>query len=190
MIYVFLADGFEESEALVTVDILRRAKYEVLTVGVGGEYITGSHGITVKADTTESNVSPSEGLKAVILPGGMPGTLNLEASDKVAEFISYAAENSRIIGAICAAPSILGKRGLLKNRLATCYPGFEEYLGGAIVDKSPVCISDNYITANGAGSVFGFALAVVDMVAWYDGRKQYGDCSLSQEIEESMQCAR
>jgi len=190
MIYVFLAEGFEESEALVTVDVLRRAKYDVRTVGVSGEFVTGSHGITVKTDVLADDIVPEERLEAVILPGGMPGTTNLENSERVAEFVSFAADNSLVIGAICAAPSILGKRGLLKNRMATCYPGFEQYLEGAFVETAPVCISDNYVTANGAGSVFGFALAVVDMIAWYNGKLPFGDFSLSQQLEESMQCAR
>ena len=190
MIYVFLADGFEEAEALVTVDILRRAKYEVLMVGVTGEYVTGSHGISVKSDVAVDKVSPNEQLEAVVLPGGIPGTPNLEKSEQVAEFIDYAAKNCKVIGAICAAPSILGKRGLLKNRMATCYPGFEEYLEGAFYEKVPVCISDNFITANGAGSVFPFALAMVDMVAWYNGKLPFGDFTLSEQLEESMQCVR
>lgn len=190
MIYVFLADGFEEAEALVTVDILRRAGYSVKTVGVTGEFVTGSHGITVKSDVLESDVAPNEELEAVVLPGGIPGTPNLEKSKRVGEFLQYAAENRKVIGAICAAPSILGKRGLLNCRLATCYPGFEEYLTGAIVDKAPVCISDNIITANGAGSVFEFALSLTDLVAWFNGKTAFGDFSLSEQLEESMQCAR
>lgn len=190
MIYVFLAEGFEEAEALVTVDVLRRAGYSVTTVGVTGEFVTGAHGITVKADALEKDVTPDDGLEGIVLPGGMPGTTNLEKSERVGEFINYAAQNGRVIGAICAAPSILGKRGLLKSRLATCYPGFEEYLTDAIVDKSPVCISDNYITANGAGSVFEFALSLTDLVAWFNGKTAFGDFSLSKQLEESMQCAR
>lgn len=190
MIYVFLAEGFEEAEALVTVDILRRAKYEVLMVGVTGEYVTGAHGITVKSDVCVDNLSPNESLEAIVLPGGIPGTPNLEKNEKVVEFIDYAAENRKVIGAICAAPSILGKRGILKGRLATCYPGFEEYLTGAMVDKAPVCISDNIITANGAGNVFDFALSLVDLAAWFNKKAAFGDFTLSEQLEESMQCAR
>lgn len=189
MIYVFLADGFEEAEALVTVDVLRRAKYEVKTVGVTGEFVTGNHGITVKSDVLAADISPDETLEAVVLPGGIPGTPNLESNEKVIEFIDYAAKEKKVLAAICAAPSILGKRGLLKSRLATCYPGFEEFLVGAIVEKAPVCISDNYVTANGAGSVFQFAFALVDIIAWQKGTLEFGDFSLSQQLEESMQCA-
>ncbi len=189
MIYLFLANGFEETEALVTVDVLRRAEYSVTTVGVGGEYITGAHGITVKSDVTVDNVSFEE-VEAVILPGGMPGTLNLEKNEKVISAVESAAKSSAVVGAICAAPSILGKMGLLKGRNATCYPGFEEYLLGAEVTHDSVCISDNFVTANGAGSVFDFAFALADMVAWYSGKKPYGDFSVSDLIGESMQCGR
>ena len=190
MVYVFLANGFEETEALVTVDVLRRAGYEVLTVGVGGEFVEGTHGITVKADTTEAMVSPDERLSAVILPGGMPGTLNLKASEKVSEFIRYAADKKKVIGAICAAPSVLGEMGLLRGRVATCYPGFEPSLIGATVEKSPCVVSDNFVTAAGAGAVFEFSFALTDLLAWQEGKTAYGDFSLSEGIEESMQCAR
>lgn len=190
MIYLFLADGFEETEALVTVDVLRRAEYGVTTVGVGGEYITGAHGITVKSDVTVDNVSFDEKIEAVVLPGGMPGTLNLEKNEKVISAVESAAKDGAVVGAICAAPSILGKMGLLKGRAATCYPGFEEYLVGAEVVHDSVCISDNVVTANGAGSVFEFAFALADMIAWYTGKKPYGDFSVSERIGESMQCDR
>ncbi len=190
MVYVFLANGFEETEALVTVDVFRRAGYKVLTVGVGGEYLTGSHGIEVKADAVESEVCPDSSLEAVVLPGGMPGTLNLKASKKVAEFVNFAAENKKIIGAICAAPSVLGEMGLLNGRVATCYPGFEEKLLGAQVEKAACCISDNIVTAAGAGAVFEFSFALVDIISWNEGKTEYGDFSLSEGIEESMQCVR
>ena len=190
MVYLFLANGFEETEALVTVDVLRRAGYPVTTVGIGGSFIEGTHGITVKADKTDSEVSPDESLIAVILPGGMPGTLGLSESEKVAEFIRFADENKKVIGAICAAPSVLGELGILENKTATCYPGFEDKLRGAIVEKAPCVISDNVVTAAGAGAVFEFSFALVDLIAWRQGIKPYGDFSLSEGLEESMQCVR
>ena len=190
MVYVFLANGFEETEALVTVDVLRRAGYEVKTVGVGGEYIAGSHNITVKTDVLEENITPGDELEAVILPGGMPGTLGLKASEKVAEFIRFADENKKVIGAICAAPSVLGAMGLLSGRLATCYPGFEDELVGATVCADPCCISDNIVTAKGAGAVFPFSLALADLIAWSTGKTAFGDFSISEQLEETMQCAQ
>lgn len=190
MIYLFLADGFEETEALVTVDVLRRAEYEIKTVGVGKDTVTGTHGICVKADISEAEVVLDDELEAVILPGGMPGTLNLKGSEKVKEAVLFANENGKTVGAICAAPSVLGEWGLLKGKTATCYPGFEEALVGAEVCDAPCVISDNIVTAKGAGTVFEFSFALVDIIAWREGRVQFGDCSLSSKIEESMQCAR
>ncbi len=190
MIYVFLAEGFEESEALVTVDVLRRAGYTVLTAGVGGEYVTGSHGITVKSDVLCDGLVPTDELEAVVLPGGIPGTPNLEKDETVRRFIDFAAQNHRVLGAICAAPSVLGKRGLLKDRVATCYPGFEAELLGATYEKASVCISDNFVTGEGAGAVFEFSLALCDVIAWFTGKKPFGDFSLSEGLEESMRCVR
>ncbi len=190
MVYVFLADGFEESEALVTVDVLRRAGYTVLTAGVGNEYIKGSHGITVKSDVLAETLIPTDELEAVVLPGGIPGTPNLEKDKTVGEFIDFAAKNKKVLAAICAAPSILGKRGLLKDRVATCYPGFEEHLLGATYESAAVCISDNYVTGEGAGAVFEFSLALCDVIAWHTGKKPFGDFSLSEGLEESMRCVR
>lgn len=160
MVYVFLADGFEECEALVPTDILRRGGVEVKTVGVGGEYITGSHGITVKCDITEDNLT-AENLDGIILPGGMPGTLNLEKSDAVNKFITLADEKGLVIGAICAAPSILGHKGLLSGRKATCFPGFESELVGADFSDLPVIKDGNIITSCGAGAAFEFGFCLL-----------------------------
>ncbi len=190
MVYVFLANGFEETEALVTVDVLRRAGYEVLTVGVGGKDIAGSHNITVKADVVEGDITPDESLEAVILPGGMPGTLGLKASEQVARFINFAYEHKKVIGAICAAPSVLGAMGLLKGRAATCYPGFEDELIGATICGDLCCISDNIVTAKGAGAVFEFSFALADLIAWNSGKTAFGDFSISEQLEETMQCAQ
>ncbi len=160
MIYVFLADGFEECEAIAPIDILRRAGFEVKTVGIGSKNITGSHGITVTADIEESDAL-TENLEAVVLPGGMPGTLNLEKSDTVQKFIDFAAQNNIITAAICAAPSILGHKNLLNGKKATCFTGFEKDLYGAEISDSP-CVTDcNFITAYGAGAAFEFGFAIV-----------------------------
>ncbi len=160
MIYVFLADGFEECEAIAPVDILRRAGFEVKTVGVTGKTVIGSHNIPVVADITE-NEAVFEELDAIILPGGMPGTVNLENSEAVQKFIDFAAENNLVIGAICAAPSILGHKNLLNGKNATCFTGFEKDLFGANVLDIP-CVSDGkIITAYGAGAAFEFGFALV-----------------------------
>ena len=168
MIYVFLAEGFEEAEALVPVDILRRGEVEVATVGVTGKTVTGSHGIPVVCDVMACEIRPDETCEAVILPGGMPGTLNLEKSPTVQQFVDYAAKNNIILGAICAAPSILGHKGILNGKKATCYMGFEEQLIGADICQDPVCIDGNIITAYGAGAAFDFGFAILTAVTGND----------------------
>ncbi len=190
MVYVFLANGFEETEALVTVDMLRRAGYTVRTVGVGGEYIEGAHKITVKADVLETSLRDDDDFSAVVLPGGMPGTLNLKNSEIVKKYITLAAKLGKVIGAICAAPSVLGEMGLLNGKVATCYPGFEEKLEGAIVSDERCCIHDNIVTSRGAGTVFEFSMALADLISWYKGNTPYGDFSVSETVEESIQCGR
>lgn len=161
MISVFLSNGFEEIEALATVDILRRAGVKVVTVGVGSKMPVGAHGIAVCADVAENewNIDAMDG---VVLPGGMPGTVNLAASAVVQEAVSYAAQHDLLLAAICAAPSVLGRCGLLKGRKATCYPGFENELTGAVVANEGVVVDGNVITASGAGVAVDFALALVE----------------------------
>lgn len=157
MVYVFLADGFEELEALAPVDVLRRAGIEVKTVGVTGKNVSGSHGITVECDIT-ANEAVFEDLDGIILPGGLPGTTNLEADETVQKFIDYAAQNGKIIGAICAAPMILGHKGLLQGKNAVCFTGFEKELTGAHVLDRPAVRDGNIVTGWGAGGAVDFAL--------------------------------
>jgi 4-methyl-5(b-hydroxyethyl)-thiazole monophosphate biosynthesis len=161
MIYVFLADGFEETEAIAPIDMLRRAKKEVVTVGVTGKVVTSSHGVPVTADITQDEIQLNDQLEMIVLPGGMPGTLNEEASEQVQAAITYCAEQNRYLTAICAAPSILGHRGLLNGKHAVCYPGFESALTGAEVGTEGVVQDGNIITARGAGVAIDFGLALV-----------------------------
>lgn len=161
MINLFLATGFEECEALAPLDILRRADIEVKTVGIGGKYITGSHGIEITADLTENDFSVNEDIEGIILPGGMPGTLNLENNSTVQKAIDYANEKNLLIAAICAAPSILGHKNLLINKNATCFCGFESELIGANVLSNPVVTDGNIITAFGAGAAFDFGFEIL-----------------------------
>ncbi len=162
MIYVFLAEGFEEVEALTPVDILRRAGKEVVTVGVGGKTVTGSHAIPVTADITADEAVLGGELEGVILPGGMPGTLNLEKSELVNKAIHHCADKGLLLAAICAAPSVLGKAGLLKGKRAVCYDCFEKCLDGAAVGNEAVCSDGNVITACGASAALKFALAITE----------------------------
>ena len=161
MVYVFLANGFEEVEALVPVDILRRAGIKTQTVGVTGKTVTGSHGISVECDI-EIKDAKTDNLEAVILPGGMPGTTNLDENDGVHKFIDYATEKNLVIAAICAAPSIIGKKGLLRSRDAVCFPGFEGALAGANIVPLKAVRSGNIITACGAGAAFEFGFLILN----------------------------
>lgn len=164
MIYVFLADGFEETEAIAPIDMLRRAKLDVKTVGVGTQTPTSSHGIKVAADLTEADVKLDSSLQLIVLPGGMPGTLNLEVSATVQAAIKYCSENGIPVGAICAAPSVLGKLGLLSGRNAVCFPGFEQYLTGAHV-QNKLCVTDGkFTTACGAGAAIAFGVELVKVL--------------------------
>ncbi|MGM9653297.1 MAG: DJ-1 family glyoxalase III [Eubacteriales bacterium] len=167
MVYLFLADGFEEIEALTPVDLLRRAGAEVVTVGVTGKIVTGSHGIPVTADLTaeEAIASLTENKpELIVFPGGMPGAKHLDESPVTDAFIAAAGEADAYIAAICAAPMILGKRGLLKGKKAVCYPGFEKYLTGADVQGKGCCCAwdGNIITGQAMGAATEFALTLVE----------------------------
>lgn len=158
---VFLADGFEEMEALGTVDILRRGGIEVTTVSIAAvPVVKGAHNVPVTADTILEDVNLAEA-DALVLPGGMPGASNLNASEPVKEALLQQYREGRIVAAICAAPMVLGGLGLLKGRKATCYPGFEPKLIDADVTGEAVEVSDNVITGKGPGLVINFALAIV-----------------------------
>jgi 4-methyl-5(b-hydroxyethyl)-thiazole monophosphate biosynthesis len=161
MIYLFLADGFEECEALAPLDILRRANIEIKTVGIGSNTIVGSHGISVNCDTINKDLTLGN-LKGIILPGGMPGALNLENSQTVQDTIDYCVNNNLLISAICAAPQILGHKGILKGKNATCFPGFEEELKGAYLKDEKVVCDGNIITACGAGAAFEFGFKILE----------------------------
>ena len=167
MVYMFLAEGFEEIEALCPLDLLRRAGVEVKTVGIGSKTICGSHGINVSADMKDIDLTDFEA-EMIILPGGMPGTLNLDASATVHKAIDTAVKNGSYIAAICAAPSILGNLGLLKNKEAICYPGFEEKLLGAKISDKRVVVDGKIITAAGMGVALEFGLALVELLCTKD----------------------
>ena len=137
MVYLFLANGFEEIEALTPLDVLRRAGVEVTTVGIGGVSVTGAHGIRVEADIPDvmyADAAP----EAVILPGGMPGAKNLDESRVVDAAVRAAAKRGAVLAAICAAPMVLGHKGLLNGKTAICYPGFETELTGAEIADTRV----------------------------------------------------
>lgn len=180
MIYVFLADGFEEVEALATVDMLRRCEFEVQTVGVKSLDVKGSHGIVVLADNIDSMIQVNDDIEAIVLPGGMPGTLNLEKSEYVNVTIDWCAEHGKVIAAICAAPSILGHKGLLDNKRATCFPGFEDQLGKAQYTGDYVTRDGNIITGKGAGVTLDFAFEIASAL---------GKGDKAENVRASVQCS-
>ena len=146
----------------------------------GSDVITGAHGISTVCDAVDSDLTPGDDIEAVILPGGMPGTLNLERSAKVNAFVDYAYENQKLVCAICAAPSILGHKGMLKGKKAVCFPGFESELEGAELSDSFVVTDGNIITAKGMGSAVKFGIAI--------GAAFVGEAKM-KKIEESLQCS-
>lgn len=160
MIYLFLANGFEEVEALAPLDLLRRAGCAVTTVGIGGESIVGAHGITVQADIPDVMYRDSRP-EMIILPGGMPGSLHLDQSRTVDSALRAAHASGAYLCAICAAPMVLGKRGYLSGKCAVCYPGFEQHLDGATVVSERVVTDGHVITAAGMGVAVEFGLALV-----------------------------
>ncbi len=162
MVYMFLANGFEEIEALCPLDLLRRAGIDVCTLSVGGgEWVQGSHGICVQADMPETMFRDARP-EMIILPGGMPGAENLEASRTVGEALTAAGRSGGFLAAICAAPMVLGRRGYLEGKKATCFPGFEDELKGATVTDSRVVRDGNIITAKGMGVATEFGLALIE----------------------------
>ena len=181
MIYVFLAQGFEEIEAVTTIDILRRAGYGVKTVGIGSSDVTGSHGICIKADIGFDGVEFDK-IEAIVLPGGQPGTENLYESEQVRSCIAYCIEKNLTVCAICAAPTVLGRLGYLEGKKAVCYPGCEDQLLGAqILNRERVCIDGNIVTGRGPGCTIDFALAIIDVL--------FGGKLDSITIKAGLQCS-
>lgn len=176
MVYIFLADGFEETEAFVPWDILLRGGLTVKTVGVTGDVVTGAHKLCVKCDIALCDVDENEG-DMFILPGGMPGTTNLDENDRVKEIIMNAYKAGKTVAAICAAPMVLGKMGILKGRRATCFPGFEEYLEGAAVVREHSVKDGNVVTSSGAGAAFHFGFMLLGTI----------DEEKAKEVRKSMQ---
>jgi 4-methyl-5(b-hydroxyethyl)-thiazole monophosphate biosynthesis len=174
MIVVLLADGFEEIEALTPVDMLRRAGLDVKTVGINSKIAAGSHKIPVICDIEPHEVELDK-VSTVIFPGGMPGSLNLDASPFTDKIIAAVKENSGRIAAICAAPLILGRRGLLNGKKATCYPGFENELSGAEVVDASVVTDGNITTARGMGAALEFASELVSLICGEEKKKALCD---------------
>ena len=176
---IFLAEGFEEVEALTPADLLRRAGAEVTLVSSGEKKeVAGSHGIVITADRLFAEMEFAD-MDLLVLPGGMPGTLNLEKSETVKKAVNYCADNDRFVCAICAAPSILGHMGLLKGKKACCFPGFENELEGADVGRDYVCCDGKFITAKGMGAAIDFSEKITACLI---------NENKAKKIKESLQC--
>lgn len=170
MVYIFIAEGFEEVEAVTVIDCLRRCDIKVILVAVGNVkdlLVTGSHGIQLKCDIPEQDID-IEISDMIILPGGMPGTTNLKKSEHVSKYIDYCYQNGKYIAAICAAPIILAEKQLINNKDVTCYPSFERSLIGDNVKHQPVCVSDRIITARSAYSSFDFSFIIISCLKGED----------------------
>lgn len=159
---VFLADGFEEIEGLTVVDLCRRAGIDVRMTSVTGSLaVTGGHGIELKADELFEDTDFGA-LDMVVLPGGLQGTNTLKAHEGVQDIIREFLANDKYIAAICAAPTVFGKMGILEGRKAICYPGLEENLTGAVVTMESVVQDGRIITSRGLGTAIDFALAIIE----------------------------
>lgn len=162
MVYLLLAEGFEEIEAISTVDILRRGGVEVSTVSISSNRIvTGAHHIKVTVDELIKDITLNEDVEAIILPGGMPGTTHLDESKEVDKLLQEAFNKELLVAAVCAAPLVLGKRGYLKGKRATCFPGFEDYLKGALLSEERVVCDGKIITSRGPGTSAYFAFEIL-----------------------------
>lgn len=182
VVYAFLADGLEEVECLAAVDVLMRGGVNVTLVSVTGQTeVTGSHGITIKADTVLEQVD-CEQADVLFLPGGMPGTAHLAACEPLCQALLSADRAGRRIAAICAAPSVLGGLGLLSGRKATCFPGYEEKLTGAEYTRQGVVTDGHITTARGLGYALDLGLELVRLLVSEDESKkvkaaiQYDQC--------------
>lgn len=181
MVYVFIANGSEETEAIATLDIIRRANFKAQLVGVGSREVTTSHGVTIVTDTEISNIDFDFDFDMIVLPGGMPGTINLEKNPLVQKAIDTAVKKNAFIAAICAAPSILGHKGLLSGRRATCFPGYESELKGAELIDVAAVRDGNIITANGPGAVFSFGKLIVEALGG-NAAKTIGALNIDPEL--------
>ena len=184
-IYEFLANGFEDIEGLATVDILRRGGIDVVTVSItGSEFVETAHGITLKADAIFEDVDFSDA-DMLLLPGGMPGASNLNAHKGVRETLLKHNEAGKRIGAICAAPMVLGSLGLLDGKKATCYPGCEKYLTGAEYTATLYQEADNIITGEGPAAVFPYAYKILSYFVGEEATKQMQEGMMYAHLMQS-----
>ena len=162
MVYMLLGTGFEETEAIAPLDLLRRAGVQVLTVGVTGKTVFGSHNIGVEADITIEQMDLTD-LEMIVLPGGLGGVASARASEAAMSALEFAWKNDKFVAAICAGPTVLADLGITDGKNATCYPGCESGMGSAVVHKDVACVRDGkLITGASAGCAVSFGLALVE----------------------------
>lgn len=180
MIAVLLANGFEEIEALCPADLLMRAGKEVKLVSItDSKRVVGTHGIEISADTTLDMIDRNE-IDLLFLPGGMPGAENLYKSEAVRSLVLFMNENKKSLAAICAAPLVFGRLGILDGKKATCYPGFEGELVGAILSSEPTVTDGHVITGAGMGASFALGLAAIELL---DGKDKADKIRASTMID-------
>lgn len=179
MVYVFLAEGFEEIEAVTVIDVLRRSGTEVMSVGIGGRNIKGARGIIVCADTDDSAAVLDEKLDMIYLPGGLNGMKNLDASEYVEKAIRYCQANDLYISAMCASPTVLGHKGVLEGKKACCYPGFEKELYGAEVTTDDVTVDGKVITSRGPATAMALAVKLAEIMT---------DKATAEKVREGLLC--
>jgi len=161
MVYVLLGTGFEETEAIAPIDLLRRAGVQVLTVGLSGKTVYGGHSIGIEADITVGEMDLTD-LEMIVLPGGLGGVAAIRASKEAMDAIAFAYENNRYVAAICAGPTVLADLHITDGRNATCYPGCESGMGNAVVAENAACVTDGkLITGTSAGCAIPFGLALI-----------------------------
>ncbi|MGI6242065.1 MAG: DJ-1 family glyoxalase III [Prevotella sp.] len=183
-VYIFLANGFEEVEAMAPVDILRRGGVDIKTVSVtGSEYVESSHGVTMKADMLFNKVSDFEDADMLLLPGGMPGATNLNEHEGVRQALIAQNERGKRIGAICAGPMVLGSLGLLKGKKATCSPGFEKYLTGATYTAELVQEDGNIITGEGPAASFPYSYRIL---SYFVGEEKTAELQVKMQYAHLM----
>lgn len=162
MVYMLLGTGFEETEAIAPLDLLRRAGVQVLTVGVNGKTVYGGHGIGIEADITLDEMDLTA-LEMIILPGGLGGVASVRASKAAMDALQFAWQNNKFVAAICAGPTVLADLGITSGKRATCYPGCESGMGNAIMIENAPCVRDgNLITGTSAGCAIPFGLALIE----------------------------
>lgn len=175
MVYVLLGTGFEETEAIAPIDLLRRAGVQVLTVGVTGKTVTGGHGIAVQADILADEMDLTA-MDMIVLPGGLGGVASARASQAALDALSFAWENEKFVAAICAGPTVLADLHITDGRSTTCYPGFESGMGSAVCVPGKAVVRDGkLITGTSAGCATAFGLALIEALKGQQAAKTVAD---------------